>query len=149
EKTLRLEVIKVGNLARGGSKYGSSCAEPYAVVEYNNSQKQLVFPCNTDLSNSKYINVVLHEGLFGFIVVKKMHPVLIKEDNTVEIENNLLKEYLKILSAAEEFYSLGNLPKSIELYERAIKLNPDDNLPRLRLKEIKGERDTLSKFSEK
>jgi len=148
EKTLRLEVIKVGDLAKGGSKYGSSCAEPYAIVEYNNTQKQLVFPCNTDLKNTKYINVALHEGLFGFIVVKKMHPLIIEENNAVEAENNLLKEYLQLLSAAEESYSVGNLPKSIELYERAIELNPDDNLSRLRLNEIKGETDTLSNLKQ-
>jgi tetratricopeptide (TPR) repeat protein len=53
-----------------------------------------------------------------------------------EIRKGENKEYNKIIIKAEEYYSNGNIEKSIELFERAIKLNPTDESVRIRLLEI-------------
>jgi tetratricopeptide (TPR) repeat protein len=139
EIKLNLKVEETGRLARGRR----GCGNPYAMVNYNNTQKQLIFPCNVKLENCSSVKVALKEGLFGFVVIKNMIPLNCvtngeKEDEIV----NFHKEYMKILSKAEEHYQNGNIEKSIELYERAASLNPDDKLPKLRLEEIRNKNTT-------
>lgn len=133
ERILNLNVIETGELAKG--RHG--CGQPYAIVSNNNIQKQLVFPCGTHLNNVKTIKVALKKGLFGFVVVQKMNPLVVTNN-----EDILKNEYLKILSKAEEYYSEGNIQKSIELYQRASTLNPADKLPKMRLDEIRKQNTT-------
>ena len=128
-----LKVFKTGNLT---SRRG--CDPPFAIVDYYGFEKQLVFPCNTHLDNTELIKVELQTGLFGFKVVKSSKLV-----NSRQIESNSIKEsepekqYVKILIRAEEYYSDGNIEKSIELYERAVQLKPSDKLAKIRFNEIK------------
>ncbi len=141
KKILNLDIVETGQLARGRG----GCGNPYAIVTYNNTQKQLVFPCNAHLENLDKIKVVLKEGLFGYVVVKEMTPFISNMNSeTNNNEAEILSEYLKLISKAEEYYSEGNFDKSIELYERAVQLNPNEKLPKLRLQEIR-KRNTANK----
>ena len=139
EKVFDLKVEKTGHLARGRR----GCGNPYVIVNYNNTRKQLVFPCNTKIENCTNVKVALNEGLFGYVVIKKMKPLISGTFNkNQDYKVDELNEYLKILSKAEEHYKNGNIRRSIELYERAATLNPSDNLPKLRLEEIRNENTT-------
>lgn len=139
EKVFDLKVEKTGHLARGRR----GCGNPYVIVNYNNTRKQLVFPCNTKIENCTNVKVALNEGLFGYVVIKKMKPLISSTFNkNQDYKVDELNEYLKILSKAEEHYKNGNIRRSIELYERAATLNPSDNLPKLRLEEIRNENTT-------
>ena len=64
-ETVELRVVEIGNLT---SKRG--CDAPYAIVDYYGFEKQLIFPCKTNLSRANYIKVELKKGLFGFMIVK-------------------------------------------------------------------------------
>jgi len=125
---VELKVLKTGNLT---SRRG--CDPPFAIVDYYGFEKQLLFPCNTQFGNTERIQVKLQTGLFGFKVVKDSKLL-----NSRQTELELEKEYVKILIRAEEYYSDGNIEKSIELYERAVQLKPSDKLAKIRLKEIKN-----------
>ncbi|MFN5416854.1 MAG: hypothetical protein ACK5B9_07340 [Flavobacteriia bacterium] len=129
-----LRVIKTGNLA---SRRG--CDNPFTVVDYQGFEKQLVFPCNTDLHNAQRIKVKLQAGLFGFKIVNDAKLVNYKKVEDINsMESELEKQYLKILIRAEEYYDDGNIEKTIELYERAVQIKPSDKLAKIRLKEIKN-----------
>lgn len=135
EKIFDLKVVETGHLVKGRR----GCGNPYAIVNYNNTQKQLIFPCDTEIANSTRVKVALNEGLFGFVIIKNMKPLVSSNDKEKdEYPVDIHKEYLKILSKAEENYNNGNIERSIELFERAAKLNPNDKLPKLRLEEIKN-----------
>ena len=75
EKVINLDIIRTGQLARGRR----SCGNPYAEVFYENMEKKLVFPCDTDLTNARKIKVVLSKGIFGYVVVKNMRPIVLDE----------------------------------------------------------------------
>lgn len=64
-ETLELRVVEIGKLTR---KRG--CDAPFATVDYLGFEKQLIFPCKTNLSSANYIKVELEKGLFGFMIVK-------------------------------------------------------------------------------
>jgi len=139
EKIFDLRIIETGHLARGRR----GCGNPYAIVNYNNTQKQLIFPCSVEIDNCTSVKVALNEGLFGFVVIKNMKPLnsgTYRE--TEDYSTDVLKEYIKILSKAKEHYQNGNIKRSIELYERAARINPDDKLPRLKLEEIRKKNTT-------
>lgn len=131
---IQLKVIETGNLS---SRRG--CDAPFAKVDYYGFEKQLIFPCNTNLSGANFIKVKLQKGLFGFMVVKdsKLEKSRQSEPYSI-IDTDFEKQYVKILVRAEEYYNEGNIEKSIELYERAVRLKPTDKLAKIRLKEIKN-----------
>jgi hypothetical protein len=129
---IELKVIETGNLTNR-----RGCDAPFAKVDYYGFEKQLVFPCNTNLNSANYIKVKLQKGLFGFMVVKDLKLENSRHSDS-SIDTDLEKQYIKILVRAEEYYSDGNIEKSIELYERAIRLKPTDKLAKIRLKEIKN-----------
>ncbi|WP_430405737.1 hypothetical protein [Fluviicola sp.] len=122
-----LKVIKTGTLAKG--RHG--CGNPYAVVDYHGFEKQLIFPCSANLDHAERIKVHLQKGLLGFLVVKDTKLL-----NSADSEE--AKQYLNILIHAEKYYSEGNSQKAIELYERAVRLKPSDQLAKIRLKELKS-----------
>lgn len=65
------ERIQVAILKTGA--FGSterSCANPYAIVEINGKEKQLVFPCSADVEGNNYVNLLLDTGLFGIPIIK-------------------------------------------------------------------------------
>lgn len=64
-ETIELRVVEIGTLNR---KRG--CDAPYATVDYFGFEKQLIFPCNTNLVRANYVQVKLQKGLFGFMIVK-------------------------------------------------------------------------------
>lgn len=55
-----------------------------------------------------------------------------------ETAQNEAKEYNKIITKAEEYYTNGNLDKAIELYERAVVFKPSDEKAKARLEELKS-----------
>lgn len=64
-ETLKTPIIKIGHLAKG--KKG--CNNPYANIEIYNTEKQIVFPCDTPIENYKYVTLTTRKGLFGFYTI--------------------------------------------------------------------------------
>ncbi|KAA5533551.1 hypothetical protein F0919_13505 [Taibaiella lutea] len=60
-----LPVVSSGHLA----KSRHSCGDPYVNVIYKNQEKQLVFPCGTEIENYNNVYVEITKGLFGFDVI--------------------------------------------------------------------------------
>lgn len=67
--TEELQIIKTGNLGRGRK---SRCFQPYAVVDFHGTQKQLVFYCEYEKTIKDYSKVTVNysRGLFGFDIIK-------------------------------------------------------------------------------
>lgn len=63
------EILKTGNLARGK---GGSCSQPYAVIDFNGLEKELIFYCEFEktIQNYSKISLTFSRGLFGFAVIK-------------------------------------------------------------------------------
>lgn len=61
--TLRIE--STGTLAKG--RHG--CGNPYVNVIYKGNEKELVFPCDTDVASYHYVNLQMEEGFFGFEII--------------------------------------------------------------------------------
>lgn len=63
------QIVKTGNLGRGRK---SSCFQPYAVIDFYGTQKQLVFYCEYEktIKNYSKVTVTFSKGLFGFDVIK-------------------------------------------------------------------------------
>lgn len=59
---VKVRIIETGYLADGGS----GCEEPYAYVNIKGAEKQLIFPCEFELENYKFIKLKLRPGIFGF-----------------------------------------------------------------------------------
>ena len=128
-----LKVVEIGSLTNR-----RGCDPPYATVDYYGFQKQLIFPCNTNLSHTSRIEVKLQKGLLGFMILKDWKLI-----NSGQSESMVEDPYLKLLEKAEEYYAAGNIQKTIELYERAIRFKPSDKSVKVRLEEIKkGEKRT-------
>ncbi len=67
--TKEFKIIETGNLARGRR---SSCSEPFAIIDFNGTEKQLVFYCEYEKSIMNYSKVLLtfKNGLFGFDIIE-------------------------------------------------------------------------------
>lgn len=128
-----LKIIKTGTLSKGRHGGGN----PYAVVDYHGFEKQLIFSSSSNLDNAERIKVHLQKGVLGFLIVKDKKLVN-SVQSVSDSDSELAEQYMKILVRAEEYYSEGNIPKAIELYERAIRLKPSDKFAKIRLKELKS-----------
>jgi hypothetical protein len=60
-----LPVVSSGHLA----KSRHSCGDPYVHVIYKNTEKELVFPCGTEIENYSSVYIEITKGLFGFDVI--------------------------------------------------------------------------------
>lgn len=67
--TEELQIVRTGIF--GGSRKGG-CFQPYAIVDFHGTQKQLVFYCEYEKTIKNYSKVTLtySRGLFGFDVIK-------------------------------------------------------------------------------
>ena len=67
--TKEFQIIKTGNLGRGNK---SRCFQPFAVVDFHGTEKQLVFYCEYEktIKNYSKVTVTYSKGLFGFEVIK-------------------------------------------------------------------------------
>jgi len=63
------QIVETGNLGRGGK---SNCFQPYAIIDFNGTKKQLVFYCEYEktIKNYSKVTVTFSKGLFGFNVIK-------------------------------------------------------------------------------
>lgn len=63
------KIVEAGNLGRGKK---SSCFQPYAVVDFYGTRKQLMFYCEYEktIKNYSKVTVKFSKGLFGFDVIK-------------------------------------------------------------------------------
>ena len=69
------QIIKTGTLGRGRF---SSCFQPYAIIDFNGTEKQLVFNCDFEktIENYSKVSVTYFKGQFGFYVIKSKHLTL-------------------------------------------------------------------------
>ncbi len=70
-ETLQTEILKTGHLAKGKG----GCGLPYADVIIKKSDKQLIFPCDFEIEQYKYVDLTLQEGLLGFDVIIAQIPM--------------------------------------------------------------------------
>ena len=67
--TADFNIVKIGTLGRGGS---SSCFQPYVIIDFNGTEKQLLFYCDyADIvKRSTKVSLTYSKGTFGFIIIK-------------------------------------------------------------------------------
>ena len=67
--TKEFKIIETGNLGRGRK---SSCAQPFAIIDFNGTKKQLVFYCDYEktIINFSKVLLIYKNGLFGFDIIK-------------------------------------------------------------------------------
>jgi len=128
---VEMKVLETGSL---NSRRG--CDSPYAIVHYNGMEKQLVFPCNTDLFEGQKIRVSLNRGLFGFLIVEQMTSIITSREQEIIRKAGPEGQYQKLLDAAESKLDEGDTTKAIDYLNRAIQLKPSDKEVRKRLAEI-------------
>ena len=61
------EIKKKGHLA----KTRKSCAEPYIVIEYNQTDKKIVYPCKKNIDNMDTVKFSISKGFFGYDIIHK------------------------------------------------------------------------------
>lgn len=119
--TYHLYVIESGHLSAGRR---GGCSSPYVVVRYKNLEKQLVLPCHAKVNDSRYANVTLQHGLFGFPVTDGLRLYYTAKGK----EDPEQSAYEHLLQSAERALSDGNTQRAMELYKRAISFKPSDTL---------------------
>jgi len=58
-------IVKTGHLASGRN----GCRNPYAAVEIQNTTKQLVFPCDTEMKKYRFVRLNIRRGFLGFDII--------------------------------------------------------------------------------
>ena len=61
----KVKIIKIGYLGKG--RYG--CGNPYVNVRINGIDKELIFPCDTEIENHNFVSLTIRKGLLGFDVI--------------------------------------------------------------------------------
>jgi hypothetical protein len=132
DKEVTLVIVKTGSFTSKGR-----CSDNFAIVRYAGIRKQLVFDCDVRIEVNDTVKVKLNEGLFGFLTVDEMtiQPNLFKRKMIEETDEEAV--YSRIIDKAEEFAGKGNIPKAIELYERAVSFRPSDTIAQKRLVQLK------------
>ena len=69
-ETFQTEILKTGHLAKGRN----GCGSPYADVFVKKSDKQLIFPCDFEIEQYKYVDLTLQKGLLGFDIIIAQIP---------------------------------------------------------------------------
>ncbi len=67
KQILTLSIQSKGHLAR--SKNG--CAQPLAVIQYKNAEKELIFPCETPIEKYDRVYVEIQRGLLSYDVITR------------------------------------------------------------------------------
>ncbi len=62
---LTLPIISYGHLAK--SRRG--CGQPYAHIVYKNKEKELIFPCETEIEKFSSVYIEVSRGLFDFEII--------------------------------------------------------------------------------
>ena len=67
-------IVKIGTLGRGRS---SNCSQPYVIIDFNGTEKQLLFYCDYAdiIKRSTKIQLVYSKGTFGFMTIKSKQLV--------------------------------------------------------------------------
>lgn len=62
-------IIKKGTLGRSRP---TRCFQPYAIIDFHGTEKQLVFYCNfaVPMKNASKVSLTYSKGLFGFDIIK-------------------------------------------------------------------------------
>jgi len=68
-QTKEFEIVSTGHLGRVSN---GNCFKPYAVIDFDGIQKQLVFTCEDEKAIKSYhkVAVTFSKGLFGFGVIR-------------------------------------------------------------------------------
>lgn len=63
---VQLDIIKTGNRSKGKS----NCKRPYAVIEFQNINKEILFGCGYETTISKYksLTLTVYKGFWGYTV---------------------------------------------------------------------------------
>jgi tetratricopeptide (TPR) repeat protein len=130
-KERNLKVIKTN---RFGARRGRT-GDPYVIALHDGVRKQLVFPNDADVHNCISVNVKMATGLFGFETVLSAELAEFKKE---QFGPGITDQYKRLKWKAEEYSMNGDRKKAIELYQRAVKLNPADTLAAKRLLELKA-----------
>jgi hypothetical protein len=67
KRVLTLPIDSKGHLAMSKN----SCGEPYAMINYKNVEKELVFPCDTPIEKYDRVYIEVRQGLFRYDVITR------------------------------------------------------------------------------
>ncbi len=65
KNVLTTSITKYGHLA----KSSRSCGDPYVHINYMNNEKELVFPCGTEIEKYNTVFIEVEKGFFGFDII--------------------------------------------------------------------------------
>ena len=65
ETVITLPIVSYGHLA----KSRRSCGEPYAHIIYKEKEKELIFPCGTEIEKFSSLYIEVAKGLYGFDIL--------------------------------------------------------------------------------
>lgn len=65
KRVITTSINSYGHLA----KSRRSCGEPYVRISYKNSEKELIFPCETAVEKYSNVYIEIEKGLFGFDII--------------------------------------------------------------------------------
>jgi hypothetical protein len=68
------QIIKTGTLGRSRS---TRCSQPYVIIDFHGTEKQLVFYCDfaETMKRSSKVSLTYSKGLFGFDIIKSKQLV--------------------------------------------------------------------------
>ena len=61
-----IQIVETGTLANGRH---SNCRQPFAIINYEDNQKQLIFPCGTNFNNARAVILITRDGLLGYDII--------------------------------------------------------------------------------
>jgi hypothetical protein len=67
KQILTLPIQSKGRLARSNN----GCAQPYAVIQYKNAEKELIFPCDAPIEKYDRVFVEIQRGLLSYDVITR------------------------------------------------------------------------------
>jgi hypothetical protein len=70
-KKMKVSIIKTGHLAKGRS----GCGEPYAHINIQGEEKELIFRCDIEIENYKFVDLTVKKGLWGFDIITTKTPL--------------------------------------------------------------------------
>lgn len=65
KKIITTSVLSYGHLA----KSKNSCGDPYVNIKYRDKEKQLIFPCGTEVEKYGQVYIETKTGFWGFDII--------------------------------------------------------------------------------
>jgi hypothetical protein len=120
EITIHTKILDMGKLGKGKN----GCANPYAEVRIDDFEKQLIFPCDSDLEGYDSIELKLRKGILGFDVITFQKLVTRTISNAPSFIQNQKIKYNFALISCDTCVPISNIGwrVMVELNEKEEKI---------------------------